>query len=288
MGTRVFSTPLRYPGGKGKFSFFIKSIFEENQLLDGHYMEPYAGGAGIALELLFHEYASIIHINDFDPAVYAFWKVAVDQTDELCKLINDTPVTMENWHRQRQILSHIDQHSLAEAAFATFFLNRTNRSGILKAGVIGGQEQAGKWKLDVRFNKTDLIRRIQLIGRFRNRIKVYNLDAVELLTTIAPTLPEKSLIYLDPPYYVKGSGLYRNFYTHDDHVQIAKVLETVTKPWLVSYDNVPEIQSIYRQFRQDSYLLSYTAQEKRMGAEVMIYGPNIKVPTSQDIFRKAG
>lgn len=275
---KIFSTPLRYPGGKGKFAHFVKQIFETNELLDGHYVEPYAGGAGVALELMFHEYAAKIHINDIDPAVFSFWQAAVHETDELCRLINDTPVTIENWHRQREVLKQINQHSTIEIALATFFLNRTNRSGILKAGVIGGLEQAGKWKLDARYNKLDLIKRIELIGRFRNRIMVYNLDAVELLTNVVPTLPTKTLVYLDPPYYVKGSGLYRNFYEHDDHVKIAETLKSVNKPWLVSYDETPEIKDIYKEYRQYNYSLSYTAQDKKKGSEVMIFGPSIKLP----------
>ena len=284
--SKVFSTPLRYPGGKGKFAHFIKQVFEANELLDGHYIEPYAGGAGVALELLFHEYASTIHINDFDPAVYAFWNSAVGNTEELCKTIFDTAVTMENWHHYKNVMNNSAEHSELELAMATFFLNRTNRSGILKAGVIGGKDQAGKWKLDVRFNKEDLVKRIDLIGRYKNRIKVYNLDAVALLNLIIPTLPKKSLMYLDPPYYVKGSGLYRNFYNHDDHVRIAEALGDVELPWIVSYDNVPEIKEIYAAYRQDEYLLSYTAQQKKKGSEVMIYGPSIIAP-SHALFSKA-
>lgn len=284
--SKVFSTPLRYPGGKGKFAHFIKRMFEVNNLLDGHYAEPYAGGAGVALELMFHEYASVIHINDLDPAIYAFWQSVVHHTDEISKVIHDTPVTMENWHRFKAVLANPQDCSVIDLAMATFFLNRTNRSGILKAGVIGGQEQAGKWKLDVRYNKPDLIKRIELIGKYKNRIKIYNEDALGFINNIIPTLPNKSLTYLDPPYYIKGSGLYRNFYVHDDHVRIANALSAIDKPWIVSYDNVVEIKEIYADYRQDEYFLSYTAQEKRKGSEVMIYGPNIVAP-QQGLKRKA-
>lgn len=278
--SRVFSTPLRYPGGKGKFAHFIKQVFEVNGLHDGHYAEPYAGGAGVALELMFHEYASVIHINDLDPAIYAFWHSVVHHTDDISKVITDTPVTMKNWHRFKAVLDNPEDCSVVDLAMATFFLNRTNRSGILKAGVIGGKEQAGKWKLDVRFNKPELIKRIELIGKYKNRIKIYNEDALGFINNIIPTLPKKSLTYLDPPYYIKGSGLYRNFYVHDDHVQIANALGSIDKPWIVSYDNVSEIKDIYTNYRQDEYFLSYTAQQKKKGSEVMIYGPTILAPES--------
>lgn len=278
-----FFTPLRYPGGKGKLSYYVKSIIESNNLLDGHYVEPFAGGAGVALELLFHEYVNQIHINDLDPAVYAFWSACVNKTGELCKLISDTPVTIDTWERQRELLRNEDNSvETLELAFATFFLNRTNRSGILKAGVIGGRAQAGKWKLDVRFNKEDLIKRIEMIANYRNRINIYNLDTVDLLNTLPQTLPKNTLVYLDPPYYVKGQGLYRNFYEHKDHVEIKSILDTITEiPWIVSYDNVGQISNIYSDYRTKVFDLQYTAQTKRVASEIMIFSDSVSIPDTQ-------
>ncbi len=278
-----FFTPIRDPGGKGKLSYYVKSIIESNNLLDGHYVEPFAGGAGVALELLFHEYVNQIHINDLDPAVYAFWSACVNKTEELCKLISDTPVTIDTWERQRELLRNEDNSvETLELAFATFFLNRTNRSGILKAGVIGGRAQAGKWKLDVRFNKEDLIKRIEMIANYRNRINIYNLDTVDLLNTLPQTLPKNTLIYLDPPYYVKGQGLYRNFYEHKDHVEIKSILDTITEiPWIVSYDNVGQISNIYSDYRTKVFDLQYTAQTKRVASEIMIFSDSVSIPDTQ-------
>lgn len=279
MSGRSFYTPLRYPGGKGKFANFIKSVFELNNLCDGHYAEPYAGGAGVALELLFLDFASTVHINDIDPAVHAFWWSCIYKTDELCQKIYDTPVTIDNWRVAKRVMDLPSSDcSEVELGFAAFFLNRTNRSGILKAGVIGGKEQAGKWKLDARYNKLDLIKRIQKIGLFAKYIHVYNQDAVAFLKEMSGTLPDKSLIYLDPPYYVKGSGLYRNYYEHADHVKIKETVSGLKKQWLVSYDNVPEIRNIYHQFGQIDYELSYTAQDKKKGSEVMIYPNSLTIP----------
>ncbi|EFS2651734.1 DNA adenine methylase [Salmonella enterica] len=273
-----YSTPLRYPGGKGKFSYYLKRLIEANGLNDGHYVEPYAGGAGVALDLLFNEFVSRIHINDLDPAVYSFWCAAVNHTEELCSAISKIPVTIEQWEIQKKIINNIDNNSLINVALATFFLNRTNRSGILKAGVIGGKKQNGKWKLDVRFNKPDLISRIQMIGAFGSRINIHNYDAIALMDNVVKKLPKNTLLYLDPPYYHKGSGLYRNFYNHEDHVAICKKLDEVKHPWIVSYDNAEEIKEIYSAYRQEEYFLNYTAQEKRKGSEVMIFGPGVIIP----------
>ncbi|MCW6541002.1 DNA adenine methylase [Yersinia ruckeri] len=278
MKKSIYSTPLRYPGGKGKFAYYLKRLIEANGLNDGHYVEPYAGGAGVALDLLFNEFVSRVHINDLDPAVYSFWCAAVNHTEELCSAISKIPVTIEQWEKQRKIINDIDNNSVIDIALATFFLNRTNRSGILKAGVIGGKSQNGKWTLDVRFNKPDLISRIQMIGAFSSRINVHNYDAIALMDNVVKSLPKNTLLYLDPPYYHKGSGLYRNYYNHADHVAICKKLSEVEHPWIVSYDNAEEIKEIYFNYRQEEYFLNYTAQEKRKGSEVMIFGPGIIMP----------
>ena len=267
-----FYSPLRYPGGKRKLSGFIKAVFEANNLCDGTYVEPYAGGAGVALSLLLDHYVWNIVINDADPNVYAFWWSVLNKTEALLKLINDTPVTLDQWHRQKETLRSRSDNDLLAKGFAAFFLNRTNRSGIIGGGVIGGQEQTGKYKIDVRFNKPELLRRIELIASHRNRIQVYGLDAMELVNRITPTLPEQSLIYFDPPYYVKGRDLYSNFYGHEDHIAIANVVRTLEAPWIVTYDDVPPVRDMYAGECCAEFSLVYTAHTKRpRGAEVMFY-----------------
>jgi DNA adenine methylase len=275
----AFYTPLRYPGGKGKLVPYVKRIFEENDLVDGAYVEPYAGGAAVALELLLHEYVRKVYINDISAGVAAFWRSVLNNTDALCAAITDAAVTIEEWQRQRAIQLAPSQHDDLTLGFSTFFLNRTNRSGILTAGVIGGKEQKGKWKLDARFNSSDLIKRIHAIARIRNRIVFHQLDAIDFIDRVAPELPAKSLIYLDPPYYVKGSDLYLHHYQHADHVKIAKrVARLNANNWIVSYDDAPQVQPLYSQFRNIVYGLSYSAQNRYKGAEIMFFSNSLKVP----------
>lgn len=274
-----FNTPLRYPGGKAKLTNFLKLVFEENDLLDGHYVEPYAGGAGIALALLYQSYVNSIHLNDLNPAVYAFWHSVLNNNEALCRLVRDTPVTMEEWKKQKNVMLNPTLHDKVELGFATFFLNRTNRSGILMGGVIGGKEQSGDWKLDVRFNKPDLINRIEKLALYGSRIKLYNMDAAELISTILPNLPSKTLVYLDPPYYVKGKGLYQNHYTHEDHKAIAtQVQKEIKLPWIVSYDYAPEIMAMYAKSKSIVYGLNYSAQNKYEGVEAMFFSKKLVIP----------
>lgn len=274
-----FYTPLRYPGGKGKLSYFLKDVIEINNLNDGVYIEPYAGGAGIALELLLQEYVRKIYINDVDYAVYAFWFSVINDSENLCNKISNAKVDMDAWFLHKKIINNPSEFSLLDVGFSAFFLNRTNRSGILKAGVIGGKSQEGKWKMDVRFNRGDLIKRINLIADYGQRIFISNSDTLDFMDDISALDKNKCLLYLDPPYYIKGQGLYRNFYNHDDHVLVKdKIKESGFPFWLVSYDNAQEIKSIYSEFPQTEYSLQYTAQLKKVGEEVMIFSPNLIVP----------
>jgi len=278
-----YSTPLRYPGGKSKLANFIKLIIRENALLDGHYAEPYAGGAGVAFSLLFAEYVSQIHINDIDKSLHAFWHSVLNETESLCDLIRKTRVTIREWHRQRAIQEDLGEHSMLEVGFSTFFLNRTNRSGIITGGVIGGQKQNGKWKLGARFNKKNLIDRIRKISRYRDRINLYRLDASEFITNVLPTIDQKAFVYLDPPYFSKGKGLYENSYEHEDHVRISDLIRNrLKKKWLVSYDFTPEICRLYEDFTQITYGIHYSAADRYRGSEVIIYPNDLKVPRVKD------
>lgn len=274
-----FHTPLRYPGGKGKLARYVANVMEENGLCGGTYVEPYAGGAAVAISLLLSGHAKRIHINDLSPEVHAFWHSVLDETDALLALIHDTPVTMKNWFRMKGALTDPNSSPL-EMGFATFFLNRTNRSGILNAGVIGGKNQAGLWKLDARYNKEDLARRIRVIAERRSSIHLHCEDARRLIKRLAPNLAKLNLVYLDPPYFQKGQDLYLNFYEEDDHAKLAHALKELPPRvrWMLSYDSHPQIASLYRKFPGFSYTLNYTAQERTRGRELIFFSRGMRIP----------
>jgi DNA adenine methylase len=273
-------TPLRYPGGKGKLAAYVKEIIRTNKLYDGEYVEPYAGGAGIGLELLFQEYVEKIHINDLSQPVYSFWKSVLNDTEELCRLVKNTRLSVASWDRQKRIFANPHDHDYVELGFATFFLNRTNRSGILKGGIIGGRDQTGPWKIDARYNAEELIFRIESIAKMRHRIKLTRSDALALLRFGLPKWSKKTLIYLDPPYYDQGRRLYYDYYKPDDHADLAKFIEAKMQSrfWIVSYDNVMPIKKLYSVFRSVVYNVGYTARETRTGKEVMFFSPNLLIP----------
>ena len=274
-----FVSPLRYPGGKAKVASFVQELIIQNNLLDGTYVEPYVGGGSVALCMLFNECVSDIYINDIDLSIYAFWHSILMDSERFCRLIHDTPVNMAVWKKQRDIQANKLKEDLLTVGFSTFFLNRTNRSGILNAGVIGGNDQTGNYKIDARYNKSDLIRRISRIAEYSDRIHLSNLDALQLIKDLCLKLSEKTLFYFDPPYYVKGKGLYLNHYNDENHREIATAIKYLPKfKWIVSYDNVDFITSLYSDLRQKIFELNYSASNSGKGKEVMIFSNNLIIP----------
>jgi len=279
-------SPLRYPGGKGKLSPYISEIISLNKLQGGNYVEPFAGGAAVALDLLFREHVRHIHINDLDYCVYAFWHSAIHEAEALISLIRSAEVTIDTWIKARHVKQNPIDYSCLEVGFATFFLSRTNRSGILNGGVIGGLQQTGPWKIDCRFNKDDLISRIRRISFYESRINLYNADACCLISEFSESRQDNVFLYIDPPYYKKGAYLYENHYSHDDHAKLRTIISNLgAAKWIVSYDRSDEIIDLYADNEKQEFDISYTAREFSKGKEIMIFSTGLKRP--QDIYCSA-
>ena len=265
----TFYSPLRYPGGKTKISPFVKKIIRDNNLSGIDYIEPYAGGAGVALNLLFEDYVTNITINDSDRSIYAFWASIVNDNENFCKKVLYTPIDIQNWKKMRAIQKNKNQADIFELGFSTFYLNRTNVSGIIKGGVIGGIHQTGKYKINARFNKEILIERIQKIVAYKNRINVTNLDALKLLKS----QDKKSLLYLDPPYVKKAKDLYMNFYDKKDHLMLANFLTNQSlnyHNWIVSYDISDFIMDAYKSCKSKIFWKkNYGTSNTKNGQEVI-------------------
>ena len=276
----MFYSPLRYPGGKNKLSAFIAQICIDNNV-KGHYVEPYSGGASVALFLLLEGYVEKITINDKDRSIYAFWYSVLNRTKQLCEMIENAEFTINEWHRQKEIQSKKQKADLLELGFSTFYLNRTNRSGIINGGVIGGLEQNGNYLMNCRFNKKELMGRIKLIAKKKKQIKLYSKDAIKLIDIIQKQSAQNdnTIFYFDPPYYLKADTLYMNHYENDDHKDVCDKIKSIRNiKWIVSYDNVEQIKKLYSDFPKKEFSFKHTAYEIRDGQEILFMSKNLYLP----------
>jgi DNA adenine methylase len=283
MNHRHYS-PLRYPGGKAVLGPVLADVLAANDLHDGKIVEPFAGGAGASLYLLFGEYAGSLVLNDADPRVAAFWRSVLHQTDELCDRILTSRPTMKLWRACRDVYRSTRRRSQIDMAFAVFFLNRCNRSGVLiNGGPIGGHKQMGAWGIDARYNRPDLVRRIRRIAGYGDGITVTTMDARELLRSEAVG-GRRTFVFLDPPYYEKGQRLYMNNLAHKGHEELATLLlEEPSFNWVLTYDDVPQVRALYASLSLRMFRLGYSAYERRLGRELIIFDPRLSLP--DDAFR---
>ncbi|MGH7242362.1 MAG: DNA adenine methylase [Phycisphaerales bacterium] len=280
MSDTQHASPLRYPGGKGRLAPFLIEVLKANGLKRPHYVEPYAGGAGAALHLLFDEYVETITINDADDCIRCMWFAITHHNERFLEAIQNVPVSIRQWTKQRRIYKARDTSKPFELGFATFFLNRTSRSGIVRdGGPIGGHDQTGRFLVDARFYRDSLCERIERIGRYRHRILVTNRDGLSLLRQLnrrRHAIP--TFAFIDPPYFVKGAQLYMNAFKPEQHEALAGFLTApVGFSWVMTYDNVPAIRKLYSGMNTTAFDLSYSAFERRAGEELLIYPDEVAI-----------
>lgn len=274
---RVTISPLRYPGGKGSLYSRLRAFVRANDLTQGTYVEPYAGGAGAALALLVTGQVQRIVVNDLDPAIFAFWSAVVAEPVRFSERIMKAKLTVKEWSRQKELYLD-DAADQFELGFATFYLNRTNRSGVLNGGPIGGMDQTGNYKIDARFNREALAERIRVIGLHAPRISVTNVDGLKVIKKHARR--PSTFIYADPPYVDKAGSLYLNSFEQNDHAQLAECLNGYADTkWVLTYDNVPQVRTLYSERRSSLFSLHYSAHRVVKAQEIMVFSDDLIIPS---------
>lgn len=274
----ITPSPLRYPGGKTKLYNYVRSIIESNDLLGETYIEPFAGGAGLALKLLLNNDVKRIVINDYDPAIYAFWYCVLNHSGSMCEFVNSVPLNVEVWNQQREVYMNQNAHSLLELAQAVLYLNRTNVSGVITGGIIGSKMQTGKYKMDARFNRKELQKKIRMIAEVSDKIDLYNLDAVDFLEKKLQHY-YKVFINFDPPYVVKGGQLYKNSFTEADHEILRNQIAKCRRKWIVTYDICDLVSNLYSGFRSDTINIYYSANKAKKAKEFIFFSDNLVLPS---------
>ncbi|EPB4501074.1 DNA adenine methylase [Yersinia enterocolitica] len=270
-------SPFRYPGGKGKLSKFLALFLVTNNLQGCTLVEPFCGGAGGTLPLLLSGLIDKLYLNDINPGISGFWLSLKKNPDALIKMVENEPVTIEAWHHWRKVYFSNEEYSPLEKGFSAFFLNRTNRSGMLHAGPIGGREQTGNYEIDCRFTRTTLIKRLERIASVANKIVVKSEDAVKCISR----LKADNLIYADPPYVKEGRNIYNEFCFSDaEHLRFSKALKRNKAHWLLSYDDHPLIHKLYSSSGINIVELSYAINKARVGRELLIASANSRQPAS--------
>lgn len=264
-------SPLRYPGGKAPLSGFFESVIHALGLSKPTYVEPYAGGAGAGLDLLYRGIVGRVVINDFDYSVYSLWDAMLHRNAEFLDRLDEVPLTVDEWLRQREIYRRRDEPGIdkLDLGFATFYLNRTNRSGVLQGGMIGGLKQQGAYKLDARFNKDTLRKRIEAVGKHRSKISVTHQDGVRRLRDWLPK--DNVFAYVDPPYFEKGSALYLNSFNEEQHRSLAQWLNALADAnWVLTYDVADFIKELYVDRVSREFSLHYSANRREVAREFMV------------------
>lgn len=280
MSGSQYLSPLRYPGGKARLAAYLARVMASQSTSVETYCEPYAGGVGAGLRLLSDGHVSKLIINDLNPGIAAFWRSAFFNTDALIKMVNECVVDIANWKRQRSVYLAPEDHDDLTLGFATFFLNRTNRSGILNARPIGGLDQSGIWLIDARFNKADLAQRFETLGELAGGVDVRQERAIELIRTLNRR-KHPVLLYVDPPYVVPGEELYMTDHSWDEHERLEQVLTDSPHPWILTYDADARTRELYRDFRCLRFGISHTAQVQKVGREFMFFSRGLRVPDRQ-------
>jgi DNA adenine methylase len=271
-----YLSPLRYPGGKGRLARFVANLLRRQEPRPRRYVEPFAGGAGVGLRLLVDEHVDEIVINDLNPGIAAFWRSVFRRPDDLLERLAGCEVSVDEWRRQREVYLAEPKDDV-ELGFALFFLNRTNRSGILDGRPIGGYEQTGRWKIDARFDRQGLETRLNALAQYGSRVVVGEVDGIDLIEQHLGD--EESFIYADPPYLDKGDHLYLDTLRWDDHVRLAQLLRRGGR-WLLTYDADPRItEDLYAEFRCAQFNMTHSAAVQHVGQEYAVFAPTLRVPT---------
>ena len=278
-------TPLRYPGGKTWLLDYVKAFARFHKLSSTTIVEPYGGSASISVGLIRSQLVTDATVCERDPLIVAFWNVAIHRNEELIEYLSSLEINMETWYGLRRYLD-LEKTNLQnelEAAGAFLFFNRTNYSGIIKGGPLGGKKQLSKYKLNCRFNKGRIADKIRSLKALEDKLKIIQIDGLEYMKNHALQSPDNVFFYVDPPYYGAGKDLYRFYFTDFDHQQLSAFLTGTEIPWLLSYDDAEFIRNLYQKKSNLPVYTDYQSGHLRRGVKELLISNYVIPPASPNV-----
>ena len=279
-------TPLRYPGGKTWLLGYVRKFIEFHKLESLTVIEPYAGSASISIGLLNNNIVDRAYLCEKDPLIVAFWNAILKHNDELVESLRLLEVSLDTWHSFKKYLSReaAEKFNIQDLALAFLFYNRANFSGIINAGPLGGKKQISQYKIDCRFNKERLVKKIKKLGEFTDRIQVVLGDGVQFMkSTLSSSDIDNLFFYVDPPYYNAGKVLYRHYFTEKDHTDLSDFLKSLDSPWLLSYDDSEIIKSLYRANTTSPVYTDYQSGHFKKGVKELLISNRLIPPFSPEV-----
>lgn len=291
----TITSPLRYPGSKRRLAKYIDEMIHANNLQPDLFVEVFAGGASVSLQLLANKTVQQIGLIEKDPLVAAFWKVVFSKNDVnwLISQIEEIEITLEKWQAFKNTVPD-DQRM---RALACLYLNRTSFSGILapSSGPLGGYEQQSDYPIDCRFPRETLIKRIQQANALRDKVAfVWQVDWAAGLKRIAQKqqvgkLPLDALFYFDPPFFAKAEKLYSYYFTNGDHTKLRDAIVSLNQNWVLSYDYCDRVEELYTDNAPTHIEMLYSAAQnggQREAKEVILTNLD-QLPLNKKLWRTA-
>lgn len=256
---------------------FAQETLRLNGARGGTWVEPFAGGGGLALSLLGRGAVGRVVLNDTDDGVRSFWEAVLNEPDRVARDVATVPLTVAEWDRWRAVRER--GGTGYEAGFAAFYLNRTNRGGVIDgAGVIGGRAQRGAYGMACRFPRAALVQKVRAIAAVRDRVEVRGEDGVAVIVRAAEDDPRGTFLFVDPPYWHKGPNLYGPPFGPHDHARLASALKAVRGPWIATYDRCEPVSALYRDRRVYEMEGALPPGSVPRDAEVVVVSKGMAVP----------
>jgi len=232
------ATLLRYPGGKSRNpirSIIVNHIIERFE--GGVFGELFFGGGGITISLLKKGVLTDLVICEKDAGLSKLWWSVIHGPSHLLKRIKEFEPSVDSFFDAKdKLLRGVG------TGFDALVANRLSHCGRgVMAGPQGGNNQTGKHKIGCRWKSS------QLDSTVRGLNELFGTVNVRICNTSYLDCGGCDYLYMDPPYWEVGSGLYQHSFKPLDHSLLLAYLHGQPR-WLLSYNNHPTIHAIYEGF----------------------------------------